>query len=372
MRNFILCTAMLIGMASRAHATTLSFMADLTLPNGLDVSGTTLGGLSGLSYDSDANTLFAISDDKGEFGNPRFYNLSIDLSSGAPAIGITSATSILTAEGAPFALRTIDPEGIAVLNADRIFVSSEGNQVSTPRIAPAIFEFHRDGSQVRALDIPDAFIQDSATPPTKGVRQNEAFETLTLTQDRTTLFTAAEDPLIQDGDEPTFDHGGDVRILRYHVAGEARTLEASFAYHLEPTFKPAGHPNAEDGGNGLSDMLALNDHQLIAIERGGVVDGDQYISHVALYKVTLDEASDISMLPNLATANYTVAKKELLIDLNDIRNQLYTSGGRLDNIEGITFGPRLANGHRSILLVSDNNFSDDEITQFLAFEVTED
>jgi len=41
----------------------------------------------------------------------------------------------------------------------------------------------------------------------------------------------------------------------------------------------------------------------------------------------------------------------------------------LDNIEGISMGPVLANGNRSIVLVSDNNFADSQFTQFIAMEV---
>jgi len=41
----------------------------------------------------------------------------------------------------------------------------------------------------------------------------------------------------------------------------------------------------------------------------------------------------------------------------------------LDNIEGMTFGPDLPDGRRSLVLVSDNNFSAAGFTQFLVFAV---
>ncbi len=44
-------------------------------------------------------------------------------------------------------------------------------------------------------------------------------------------------------------------------------------------------------------------------------------------------------------------------------------GVYIDNIEGATFGPRLANGHRTLLLVADNNFETFQKTQFFLFEV---
>jgi hypothetical protein len=41
----------------------------------------------------------------------------------------------------------------------------------------------------------------------------------------------------------------------------------------------------------------------------------------------------------------------------------------VDNIEGIAWGPVLENGNRSLVLVSDNNFNDTQVTQFIAIEV---
>jgi hypothetical protein len=40
-----------------------------------------------------------------------------------------------------------------------------------------------------------------------------------------------------------------------------------------------------------------------------------------------------------------------------------------DNIEGVTFGPTLPNGHRTLIFISDNNFASFEKTQLLLFEI---
>jgi len=53
-------------------------------------------------------------------------------------------------------------------------------------------------------------------------------------------------------------------------------------------------------------------------------------------------------------------EKTLLLDLD-------TLGLPLDNVEGMTLGPRLPDGRRSLLLVSDNNFAPGQFTQFLLF-----
>jgi hypothetical protein len=42
---------------------------------------------------------------------------------------------------------------------------------------------------------------------------------------------------------------------------------------------------------------------------------------------------------------------------------------RVDNLEGISLGPVLPNGHASLVLVSDDNFGKDQVTQLLLFEL---
>ena len=43
----------------------------------------------------------------------------------------------------------------------------------------------------------------------------------------------------------------------------------------------------------------------------------------------------------------------------------------IDNIEGVTFGPLLPNGHKTLLFVADNNFTVLQKAQVLLFEVME-
>ena len=71
----------------------------------------------------------------------------------------------------------------------------------------------------------------------------------------------------------------------------------------------------------------------------------------------------MSSLPALKDATFTPATKRLVLNLNELGLP------KVDNIEGLSFGPKLPNGHDSLVLVSDNNFNKDQITQFLVFEV---
>ncbi len=83
--------------------------------------------------------------------------------------------------------------------------------------------------------------------------------------------------------------------------------------------------------------------------------------------------TDISAIDSLngltATQLQTIApvQKRLILDLDSLK--LPNSDGNhptgTDNIEGLAFGPKLADGRQSIVLVSDNNFSATQFTQII-------
>ena len=57
-----------------------------------------------------------------------------------------------------------------------------------------------------------------------------------------------------------------------------------------------------------------------------------------------------------------IVNKKLLLNMDSL-------GIYVDNVEGVTFGPTLPNGHRTLVLVADNNFQFFEKTQFFLFEI---
>ena len=54
--------------------------------------------------------------------------------------------------------------------------------------------------------------------------------------------------------------------------------------------------------------------------------------------------------------------KKLLLDMDTLGFTTY-------NIEGVTWGPDLPNGHHTLVFVSDDNFLEGQVSQFLLFEV---
>jgi len=105
--------------------------------------------------------------------------------------------------------------------------------------------------------------------------------------------------------------------------------------------------------NGLSDLVALTDSSFLVVERSGSEKGVV----VRIYRADIDSATDVLQSPSLVVPPVLPMFKSLVTDLT-------TTPGLtpLDNIEGITLGPRLRDGRYSVVLVSDDNFLLTQVT----------
>ncbi|WP_438764336.1 esterase-like activity of phytase family protein [Kushneria sp. TE3] len=337
----------------------IEFIGQTAFDSGTEFQNTTLGGLSGLTRDPVSGEYLAISDDRSEYNDARFYSLRIDLDDGALNDGdvrLTDVTTLRQPGGAPWAAGEIDPEAIAITADGTLYIASEGD--SNQRIDPFVNLFARDGEQIDAIELPKILSPDG--DGSWGVRNNLALESVTLTPDGEHLFTATENALAQDGPAAALDTGSPSRILSFDPdTGEAL---GQYLYPVEPTPQA---PVEGDGfsTNGLVEMLALDEHHLLTLERGFAEGAG---NDIRLYEIDLSRATNISHLDSLEDATGTVrpVQKTLLTSLNDY-------GFEPDNVEGMTFGPALADGRQSLILTSDDNFSDTQSTQFIALAFDE-
>ena len=338
--------------------TNVEFIGQATLPTGLSFQNTELGGLSGITYDAKNNLYYGISDDRGEKAPARLYTLKIDLSkdklTNKDVIPV-GVTNLLNANNQSFVPTTTDTEGISLTNQDTIFVSSEGD--TDKIINPFIQEFAlASGKTISTLTIPDRYLPDPQKQ--KGIRNNLAFESLTITPNQKFLFTATENALIQDGTAAKPGVGSSCRILEYNLL--TKQPEQEFLYQTQPVtplFNPTGK-----FASGLPDLLALdNEGHFLSIERSFTGLGFT----VFLFQVDLDGATNIRNLDSIAKEDISKikpVKKKLLLDLR-------TLDVSLDNIEGLTWGAKLSDGQPSLILISDNNFNRLQQTQILAFKL---
>ncbi|NJM91919.1 MAG: esterase-like activity of phytase family protein [Rhodospirillaceae bacterium] len=347
---------------STAEIDGLRFIGAVTVPNDQTIDGTLVGGLSGIDYDPVADLWYLISDDKSDENPARFYTAKVIFHENMLAgVVIERAITLLQAEGQPYPdARTggdvPDPESIRRdPESGNLWWTSEGDRKLG--LSPFLRVATPDGKFAQAFITPELLRMNEEQEI--GPRHNNGFEGLSFAPGGKSIWLAMESALYQDGPIATPSAGAVARLTRLDRDGN---MLAQFAYPLDPI---QAVPTGKNGDNGVSEILALDDHRALVLERSGVEGADGvWTMYIRLYAIDAAGATDIAAVPALANASYIPVSKRLVIDLAKTAEV-----GRVDNIEGMSWGPMLADGNRSLVLVSDNNFNPTQITQFLAFEV---
>ncbi|ASZ10259.1 esterase-like activity of phytase family protein [Chitinophaga pendula] len=371
---FLACIGLLPALYAEAHRLapvadtaigTIKYIGKKILPYNMPYNGTTVGGLSGIDYDPVHKVYYLICDDRSERQPARFYTARLQFSqSSFDSVQIVGTTPLLRADGTMYPdtkTEAPDPEAMRYNPVtDRLVWSSEGERIVNKKDTilkdPGVYEITRQGKYIDSFMLPGQFHMKATE---NGPRRNGVFEGLGFTPDHKSLYVSLEEPRYEDGPQADLDSNGAVtRLIRF----DARTRKpvAQFAYELDPVATTPIPPQAFKV-NGISDILVLSDRQLLVIERS--FSFGRLGCVIKVYLADVSHATDISQIDALkGTTDVVPAKKKLLFNFNSLDTYI-------DNIEGCTFGPRLPNGHRSLIFVADNNFAFIEQTQFFLFEV---
>ncbi|KZX00394.1 hypothetical protein JL49_11715 [Pseudoalteromonas luteoviolacea] len=331
----------------------LEFLDEYIIPEKLTISGDKVGGLSSIEY-VDGKYLLIADDAK----NPRYFEASIEIDKHKIRQVKFEKSHTLVSKDSK--LGFVDPESLrAFPSSNNIIWCSEGSVKYQQ--APAIYL--QSNNKIYPFNLPKMFdISDNSGP-----RHNAVFEGLTLAHSGQGIWASMEGALKQDGEEATIKHGAMVRISHFDFA--TKQLDKQFAYYLEPLVKRAEAKPDAFRTTGLVEILQINKHQFLTMERSftsGLKDGGNSVS---IYLIDIEKATDIKTIASLKNQQYQPAKKTLVLDMATIKAKLGSK--HIDNLEGMTFGPKLANGNQSLLMVSDNNFNahGKQLSQILLFEV---
>ncbi len=331
----------------------VKFLSEYILPDTITVANTRVGGLSGIDYYK--GMYYLVCDDSN---NPRFYEATISIDSfKISSINFNKVVEIQ--DKSDF----LDLESIRFnIASNQVLLTSEGHIKN--KKDPMFFSANLDGEVKTRFKIPDEFKANSLEKP----RHNGTLEALCYSFDKNGYWIGMELPLMADGLEPQLTPTkSPVRIT--YINSKTKRPEKQFAYFLDPIVKkPIGNFSV----NGLTDMLEYKDNIFLTIERSYSSGLGNQGNTIKLFKVDASKATNTLNMNSLSNADYVAAKKELLFNFEDVRSQLTNQS--IDNIEGITFGPRLPNGHQSLLLISDNNFNTmgKQLNQFILLELIDD
>jgi hypothetical protein len=229
-----------------------------------------------------------------------------------------------------------DPEAIRVLKNGNLIISDE--------YGPFIHLFSQEGKRLKAIPVPDIF---KITKPAgdkkvetkqnkKGRVTNKGFEGLALSPDQSKAYAVLQAPLIQDGGKS----GQYVRLLEVDLASGATR---QFAIQRPDT-------EAE-----YCEILALSDHRFLLIERDG--EAGAKARRKTIVTLDLTNATDVSLIDSLAQtppAPFKPATTRLFIDLLDPAYRL-AGDSFPEKVEGITFGPPLPDGRKTLIITTDND-----------------
>ncbi|TDE06214.1 esterase-like activity of phytase family protein [Flavobacterium hiemivividum] len=344
----------------------LKFINSIEIPYNQNFKKTKIGGLSGIDYDKKQDIYYLISDERSQVNPSRFYTAKIHLKNDElQAIDFQETNTLKNQEGKIFGnwLSTpetsADPEDIRYNPKKKSLIwSSEGARVlSTDKNVlqnPSISFMDLKGNYQNQVTLPSNLEMQKEE---KGPRNNGILEGITFDKNYKNIYTVVEEPLYDDGDKATVEKGALIRFYKFNVKTKKNT--AQYTYQLEAIAKA---PNPKDGFavNGVSAIQYYSEDQLLVVERSYSV-GTQACT-VKVFLCDLSKATDVKDIASLQNQSIEVASKKLILNMDDL-------GIFIDNIEGVTFGPKLSNGKQSLLFVSDDNFSDKQKTQILLFEV---
>jgi hypothetical protein len=342
---------LLVLQVAEVRAQQFTYLDHVDLPTKEKFQSSKLGGLSGLVQDPTEKEIYwAVSDDRGAKGEPRFYKFRIQykakklLVEPLEVIWLKWDQSPLSHEkkivSAHKFSEIFDLEAVAFLPWGDFLFSSEGDLNHRPRVNPTLFSVNKEGVIQKKYEIPEEYLSEISGQQKKGLENNHAFEGMAMSPDQKSLWVAAEGPLLQ---EKTSQN---VRLLEYNFP-DAWVLKPSrsLLYPLKP----------EEGEleRGISEIIFLDSSQLLVLERAASLGSGGVQFSVQIFKVDMKVPASSSNL-----------QKTKIFDFKSLEKSI----GPLSNFEAIAWGPVLEKGQKTLIFLSDDNFKKSQKTQFVLVE----
>jgi hypothetical protein len=244
-----------------------------------------------------------------------------------------------------------DPEGVRVSNnGEYVYITDE--------YGPYVYEFHREsGRRIRSFALPIEFAINYLSPQgaleiannTMGRVTNKGMEGLAITPNGKTLIGAMQSPLAQDG-------GTDGRFTRIITIDIESGVTHQYAYPLTnigTAVKPK-YPT-------VSEIVAINDHELLVDERDGKGLGDNSLAvYKKIYRINLAGAAEVSGISGDSNLAGKEVAKSLFVDVVVALNANGIAAKDIPaKLEGMAFGQDITiNGvtKYTLYVSNDNDF----------------
>ena len=321
-----------------AATLSLSIAGEVALPQA--GPGGQIRGLSGITRVAD-DSYYAVRDSNG-----LLYSLmvGVDRTTGAPTNCVISGLSRLQGRG--------DLECVVWDSACHCVWTADEDDGTIRAFHPVA------GTELCQVEIPPVF---------DAFRYNFSFESLALHPNGLEMWTCNEEALcrreamgrvrkkaapvkagtpdVDDGPRSTREHGSRIRLQRFTRATPKDDWKPAGQWMYE-TDRVGGANFAGKSRSGVSDLLCLEDGTLFVLEREmSIKKGFMPSFRCRIYQLDLTGADDVSQIVSL--------KDSSVRPISKIR--VFGAGTGLAMYEGICLGPKLTDGSRSVLLISDGD-----------------
>ncbi len=240
----------------------------------------------------------------------------------------------------------------ARMDSEAIRVSNDGKSVFvSDEYGPYLYQFDRaTGARVKAFTLPANLCIAKVSPSKKveidgngtGRVTNQGMEGLAITPDGKMLVGNIQSALLQDKADPAT-----AKMLRIVTVDLASGATHEYGYMLTE-------------GSGVSEIVAINDHEFLLDERDGKGLGDDSKAKVkTLFRIDLAGATDITDLSGKAAAEAAVKKVKFF----ELVPALAAAGVPAEKvpskIEGLAFGPDVTlegTVMHTLFIANDNDF----------------
>lgn len=287
-----------------------------------------LGNYSGITHIGGSE--YAVVSDKS--ATDGFYVFSIDIDSVSGRI-----KSVRNKGFHGDMLRNADCEGIAyVPDTETFFISREADN--------SVAEYSLSGGATgRKLAVPDIF---------QGCADNYGLEALAFDEERRLFWMMNESTISADGRQATSQNGVE-NMLRLQSFGMDLQPMQQFVYRMDT---PTSRSKASNYVMGVSEIAAIGYGRILVLEREAFVPKLKVGAFVRcnLYEIVPDDSLSVPIGSHI-TVDTKVLPKRLL---HTFTTKLNIFSRSFANYEGMCLGPKLVDGSRTLILVSDsqNNY----------------
>jgi len=336
----------------------------LDLSGGTTVNNGRVGFFSDIYYDPNRNEWWGLSD-RGPGGgtlnyDTRVQRFTLDVNATTGAISNFKIVETVVFKSGSSGLNGLAPNPASALglafDPEGVVVNPRtGTLLVSDEYGPSVREFSRHGELLRTFTTPANLVPRNATTGvpnfaddtgnTAGKRTNRGMEGLAISPDGKYAFGMLQSAMLDEG-------GGDGkvnRIVKYDLA--SGTAVAQYAYEMK---------RAKEG-QGISALVAINDHEFFVLERNnrGVGVGATFgTADKEVYRIDLNGATNVTGIDlDAPGAVFTkVSKSAQILDL-DAATLAELGNKSPEKWEGLAVGPKLANGSYLLLAGTDNDYS---------------